>query len=311
MEVALHLNSPVLLVGDTDKGGVFASLYGTVSLVSDEERELIKGIIINKFKGNISLLNPEVSPFVIAVNQTCRPAIHGDTIIPSSHALRRLNLPTFGDLFSSVDLSMLLLVASTSYVLGALPLADQVSRRRGVNIFLTGTGLAGSSNVLKTVGKVPAAVVFLGDMAKGVVAIFVAQALGVEGSWLVIPATAAVVGHWHSVFTRLKGGDALATFAGSTLVVFAGYGLAGVAFACVVTLGARKLPFTLPFVSLFSIIFGYTMIVFLSVLNYAELKVVVAFSALAVIVFAHALLGHALRRRGYEPTDEIASETAN
>jgi hypothetical protein len=53
------------------------------------------------------------------------------------------------------------------------------------------------------------------------------------------------------------------------------------------------------------------MIVFLSVLNYAELKVVVAFSALAVIVFAHALLGHALRRRGYEPTDEIASETAN
>ena len=54
-----------------------------------------------------------------------------------------------------------------------------------------------------------------------------------------------------------------------------------------------------------------TMIVFLSVLNYAELKVVVAFSALAVIVFAHALLGHALRRRGYEPTDEIANETAN
>ena len=148
-------------------------------------------------------------------------------------------------------------------------------------------------------------------MAKGIVAIFVAQALGIEGSWLVIPATAAVVGHWHSVFTRLKGGDALATFAGSTLVVFAGYGLAGVAFACVVTLGARKLPFTLPFVSLFSVIFGYTMIVFLSVLNYAELKVVVAFSALAVIVFAHALLGHALRRRGYEPADETASETAN
>ena len=84
-------------------------------------------------------------------------------------------LPTFGDLFSSVDLSMLLLVASISYVLGALPLADRVSRRRGVNIFHTGTGLAGSSNVLKTVGKVPAAIVFLGDMAKGIVAIFVAQ----------------------------------------------------------------------------------------------------------------------------------------
>ena len=94
-EVALHLNSPVLLVGDIDKGGVFASLYGTVSLVSDEEWELIKGIIINKFKGDISLLNPRVPPYVIAVNQTCRPAIHDDTIIPSSHALRRLSFAHF------------------------------------------------------------------------------------------------------------------------------------------------------------------------------------------------------------------------
>jgi glycerol-3-phosphate acyltransferase PlsY len=223
--------------------------------------------------------------------------------------LRRLELPSFGDLFASVDLSILLLAIVIGYVLGALPLADQVSRRRGINIFLSGTGLAGSSNVLKTVGKIPAAIVLLGDMAKGIVAIFVAGALGIDGPWLVVPASAAVVGHWHSMFTRMKGGDALATFGGSTLAVFAGYGFAGVGFAFLVTLVAKKLPFPVPFASLFSIITGYSMIVLLSVLNYTELKVVFAFSALAVIVFAHALLGHALRRKSDSIPDDIVTDT--
>lgn len=216
----------------------------------------------------------------------------------------------FGDMFATVDMSMLLLATVIGYILGALPLADRVSRRRGVNIFSSGTGLAGSSNVLKTVGKFPAAIVVLGDTAKGVVAIFIAQNVGIEGPWLVVPASAAVVGHWHSIFTRLKGGDALVTFGGSTLAVFAGYGLAGVAFASLMTAGAKKMPFHLPFVSLFSIIFGYTMIVLLSVLNYTEMKVVIAFSALAVIVFARALLGHALRRRADDVPDDVASEPA-
>ncbi|MCH8309892.1 MAG: glycerol-3-phosphate acyltransferase [Chloroflexi bacterium] len=218
-------------------------------------------------------------------------------------------MPAFGDMFATVDVSMLLLATVTGYVLGALPLADRVSRRRGVNIFLSGTRLAGSSNVLKTVGKLPAAIVVLGDTAKGVVAIFIAQSMGIEGPWLVVPASAAVLGHWHSIFTRLKGGDALVTFGGSTLAVFAGYGFAGVAFASLMTVGAKKMPFPLPFASLFSIIFGYTMIVLLSVLNYTEMKVVVAFSALAVIVFARALLGHALRRRADDVPDDVASES--
>lgn len=58
MGMAKIANSPVLLVGDIDKGGVFASIYGTVMLLPEEERKLIKGIIINKFRGSIELLEP-------------------------------------------------------------------------------------------------------------------------------------------------------------------------------------------------------------------------------------------------------------
>ena len=58
MEVALHANAPVLLVGDIDKGGVFASLYGTVSLLAPNERALLSGVVVNKFRGDISILEP-------------------------------------------------------------------------------------------------------------------------------------------------------------------------------------------------------------------------------------------------------------
>ena len=199
-----------------------------------------------------------------------------------------------GELFPYIPNLLIAIVAG--YLIGALPLAMRVSRRQGVDIFGVGTGLAGASNVLKRVGRKSAFLVLVGDIAKGVLAVFVGRILGVEGSWILLPAAAAIFGHWSSIFSSFRGGDGLATLGGVIIALFAMGGIVGVAIAGIVSLGGQRIPYT----SLLSIVFGYSSVAMLSLIRQEQLGLTLGVGGLAAIVLVHAISGHMKRRRGHE-----------
>ena len=79
MGLAKMLQAPVLLVGDIDRGGVFAQLYGTTALLEEDERALIKGTIVNKFRGDIRILEPGIR----ILEDLCKVPVIG--VVPYLH----------------------------------------------------------------------------------------------------------------------------------------------------------------------------------------------------------------------------------
>lgn len=71
MGLAEMVDAPVVLIGDIDRGGVFASIYGTIKLLEPDEQKRIKGFIINKFRGDVKLLEPGIKMIEEKVGVPC------------------------------------------------------------------------------------------------------------------------------------------------------------------------------------------------------------------------------------------------
>jgi len=135
-----------------------------------------------------------------------------------------------------------------AYLLGSLNTAVLVSKYLKLpDPRATGSGNAGATNILRTVGKNQAVMVLLGDGLKGVIAILIGRLLGVDGFILGLTALVVVLGHVFPVFFKFKGGKGVATMIGATLMLTFWVGL----FAAVVWF---VIAFLLRYASLASIV---------------------------------------------------------
>lgn len=125
------------------------------------------------------------------------------------------------------------LALASAYVIGSIDFAVIVARMHGVNIREVGSGNPGASNVLRSIGRLPAALVMIGDTMKGVIG----AAMGMIASgvadplveWAFLAGLLAVVGHCYPVFHRFKGGKGVATGLGVMLFTVPLVGLIAIA----------------------------------------------------------------------------------
>lgn len=102
-----------------------------------------------------------------------------------------------------------------AYIVGSIDFAVIVARMHGVDIHQVGSGNPGASNVLRSIGRVPAAMVLIGDTLKGVIGaamgMIAAGTVDFQSEWAFLAGLAAVVGHCYPVFHRFRGGKGVAT----------------------------------------------------------------------------------------------------
>jgi glycerol-3-phosphate acyltransferase PlsY len=107
-----------------------------------------------------------------------------------------------------------ILAVALGYIVGSIPFAFLLSRRRGIDLRRVGSGNVGASNVLRTSGVSAAIMAMCLDAMKGSLAVLVAQRLAPGSAATVAAGFASVVGHIHPVWLGFRGGKGVATAAG-------------------------------------------------------------------------------------------------
>jgi glycerol-3-phosphate acyltransferase PlsY len=167
------------------------------------------------------------------------------------------------------------------FLIGSIPVGFLVARAAGgFDIRGKGSGSIGATNVLRTLGPVPAVLTLLGDVAKGYVAVRAAEVIGPEPVWGAAGAVLAIVGNCWPVFLRFKGGKGVATALGAFLALTPRAILLAMAVWVVLTAAFR-------YVSLASILACVSLAIGAWLFGYAPTYAVAAGCAAAVILWRH------------------------
>lgn len=111
------------------------------------------------------------------------------------------------------------LLLATAYLLGSIPFGVVLARARNINLRSEGSGNIGATNVARVLGKKAGLLTLCGDMAKGAVAVALADHWMANAEWVALAGLMAFLGHLHSVFIGFKGGKGVATALGIYLVL--------------------------------------------------------------------------------------------
>lgn len=166
------------------------------------------------------------------------------------------------------------------YLLGSVPFAFLLARRRGIDLRGVGSGNVGASNVLRTSGVPTAVLAMCLDAAKGSVAVLVAQRLTVGDATPVAAGLASIIGHIYPVWLRFRGGKGVATAAGAFAVLApAALGIASLIFLAAV--------WTTRYISAGSLIATVTLAVGAAVTDAPAAVVVGAVVAAVIVLHRH------------------------
>ncbi|WP_173221895.1 glycerol-3-phosphate 1-O-acyltransferase PlsY [Kroppenstedtia pulmonis] len=175
-----------------------------------------------------------------------------------------------------------ILAVLISYLLGSISTSYWITKLlKGTDIRSQGSGNAGATNMLRVVGKGPAAIVFILDMLKGMAAVGIASLMDVDPAVIMLSGLAAVVGHNWPIFLGFRGGKGIATTIGvMILLTFLAAVIAGVVAILIILLTR--------YVSLGSLFFAAILPLLIAVLDYPT-----SFIYISLLVTLLAFLRHA------------------